>query len=90
MKVCTVSQSAIAAALVLVGWAVGRAQPTAPDFELVINAPSGETTIECVRGCDLAWVERGINENGRRIPTFKYSCGAPRCSSGRVGGWLNR
>jgi hypothetical protein len=77
----------IAAALVLLGWAAGKAQPTQPNFEIRVNAPGGETTIECVRGCELSWVERQ-NSSGGTMTTFKYTCGADRCSSGRVGGWL--
>ena len=79
------------AALILVGlgWLAGAAQ-SSPDFELRVNAPGGETTIECVRGCNLAWVERGINPNAQPIDTFTYACSADRCSSGRVGGWLTR
>jgi hypothetical protein len=78
----------IAAALVLLGWAAGKAQTSQPSFEIRVNAPGGETTIECVRGCALAWVERGVNSASREMTTFKYGCSADRCSSGRVGGWL--
>jgi hypothetical protein len=81
---------ALIVAAVLTGWIVGRAQTTNPDFELVVNAPGGETSIECIRGCDLKWVERGLNANSGLIPTFTFSCGASACSSGRVGGWLRR
>jgi hypothetical protein len=80
---------AVAVALILVGWAVGRGQTVAPDFELVVDAPGGETTIQCVKGCKLAWVERGVNPNATPIPTFTYRCTGSRCSSARVGGWLN-
>jgi hypothetical protein len=80
-------QVALAVALTLLGWAVGRAQTAEPDFVLVVDAPGGETTIQCVKGCRLAWVERGVNPNAIPTPTFKYACGAARCSSSRVGGW---
>lgn len=79
-----------AAILVLLGWAVGRAQTSAPTFELIVDAPSGETQITCVKGCELAWVERGLNPNSKPAQTFTYGCSAPRCSSARVGGWLTR
>jgi hypothetical protein len=86
----TIIQIGLAVILIFIGWAVGRAQSSRPAFELVVNAPEGETTIECVKGCELAWVERGVLEN-TKAATFKYSCsGSPRCSSGRVGGWLTR
>jgi hypothetical protein len=76
--------------LVLLGWAAGRAQTSAPVFEFVVDAPSGETTIHCVRGCELAWVERGVNADARPASSFTYRCTGPRCSSGRVGGWIGR
>jgi hypothetical protein len=76
------------AALVGAGWAAGRAQAVQPDFEIVIDAPAGETSVVCVRGCDLAWVQRGLNRNATPAPTFTFKCGDPsRCSSGKVGGW---
>jgi uncharacterized protein (TIGR03067 family) len=90
MTFATFRTLAVAVTMLTLGWVAGRAQaPAPPDFELRINAPSGETRIECVRGCDLAWVERG-NPDSRGRPEFWYSCTAPRCSSGRVGGWIRR
>ena len=80
---------AMAAALVGLGWMAGNAQTSAPHFEIVVNAPAGETTIECVRGCKLAWVERGVNANATPATTFTFSCSGTRCSSYKVGGWDN-
>lgn len=74
---------------VLIGWTAGRAQTATPDFELVVNAPGGETSIQCVRGCDLKFIER-LNANSGAIPTFTFRCGASQCSSGRIGGWVRR
>jgi hypothetical protein len=85
----TIGQIVLGVILTFLGWVVGRAQTAAPAFELVIDAPGGETTIKCVKGCELAWVERGVNANATPMTTFAYRCTAPRCSSGRVGGWLN-
>jgi len=82
--------AAVAFALVLFGWVAGRSQTSGPDFELIVNAPAGETTVECVRGCDLLWVERGIPASAMRDKKFVYSCGAIRCGSGRIGGWIVR
>lgn len=74
---------------VAAGWMAARAQTAPPDFEVVVNAPSGETTIDCVRGCELAWVERGLNANSRPMKTFTFKCdGLSKCSSHRVGGWI--
>jgi hypothetical protein len=83
--------SVVALAFMGAGWAAARAQASSADFEFVVTAPVGETRIECVRGCTLAWVERGT-PNGSDDPTFWFSCSgaATRCSSGRVGGWNTR
>jgi hypothetical protein len=79
--------------MLLIGWAAGRAQaPAQPAFEIRVNAPTGETTIECVRGCTLAWVQRGVIPSDVPQSTFTYSCSGaaapPRCGSGLIGGWL--
>jgi hypothetical protein len=83
--------AAVALALLGTGWAVAKAQTPAPDFELVVEAPAGATNIKCVRGCTLMWVERGVNPNARRLPSFEFSCtghAVQQCSSGSVGGWI--
>ena len=51
-----------------------------PDFELIVNAPAGETRIECVRGCGLLWVERGIADDAIRKQLFRSDAQA---------GWWN-
>jgi hypothetical protein len=84
-------RAAIAAMLIGLGWAIGRAQTAEPDFELIVNAPVGETTVECIRGCSLAWVERGVNPAAVPTPTFTFKCGGQeRCSSYRIGGWMTK
>ena len=77
-------------ALVGVGWAAGRAQTSQPAFEIVVDAPVGRTTIQCVRGCALSWVERGVNPDARTQGSFTFACNAPsgRCTSLKVGGWV--
>jgi hypothetical protein len=80
---------ALAIVLVFAGWAIGHAQLATPDFEITIDAPVGETTVTCVRGCGLAWVQRGVPSASAAL--FKYSCTGntvTRCGSGRVGGWI--
>jgi hypothetical protein len=81
---------AAVAGFTCLGWVAGRAQSSQPNFEIVVDAPAGQTTIQCVRGCELSWVERGILPNAQAMPTFTFSCNSPsgRCSSNRVGGWL--
>jgi hypothetical protein len=76
-------------ALIGLGWITGRAQTATPEFELLVNAPQGETNVQCVRGCKLQWTERSINPNDPPVQTFTYACrGIDRCSSGRIAGWI--
>jgi hypothetical protein len=85
-------EATLALALLGTGWAVARAQTSEPDFELRVDAPAGQTTITCVRGCKLKWVERGINPRAGVMSSFEYGCeGATvqRCGSGKIGGWIN-
>ena len=89
----TVVRVLLAVALIGMGWTIGRAQGSVPNFELRIDAPTGRTNVECVRGCKLAWVERMVP--GTVTPgdtTFTYACGGgpadSRCPSGRIGGWI--
>ena len=84
----TVLRVMIILASLAIGWAAAKAQTSNPDFELLVDAPAGSTTITCVKGCALKWVERGINPQSDTMPTFSYSCSATRCSSGKVGGWI--
>lgn len=37
-----IRQLVVALALVTLGWAAAKAQTAAPDFELLVNAPTGE------------------------------------------------
>ena len=80
----------VAIALLATGWAVARAQTPQPDFELIVDAPGGPTTITCVRGCTLMWIERGINPDNAPHASFSFSCTGARCSSSKVGGWIER
>jgi hypothetical protein len=81
-------RATVALALFGTGWVAARAQMPAPDFEIIVEAPSGSTSITCVRGCSLAWVERGVNPNSKPISSFDFSCSGARCSSAKVGGWI--
>ena len=86
-----VLRAVFAAALIGGGWSLGRAQTQEPDFELVVDAPAGETTVTCKRGCSLSWVERGVSATATRQRHFSFKCSGPgvdRCSSYTVGGWL--
>lgn len=80
--------------LLACGWTIGRAQTPQPDFELVVDAPVGATTVVCKRGCTLAWTERGLPSSSEtRQPRFEFKCSGSsvqRCSSYTVGGWVTR
>lgn len=83
----------VVVALVSAGWVAGRAQKAGSwDFEISVNAPAGDTTVTCVRGCSLAWVERSVSGDPTLSgsETFRYGCRSAtgRCQSGRVGGWI--
>jgi hypothetical protein len=85
-----VVQFAVGVMLLGLGWKIGRAQSTQPDFELIVRAPVGETTVECSRGCKLAWVERGVNPRSKPTATFTFACSGEtvgHCGSGKIGGW---
>jgi hypothetical protein len=87
----TILRVLVAFALLGTGWVAAQAQISEPDFELVVEAPAGPTTVTCVRGCRLKWVERSNNANSKPMQSFDFSCqggGVQRCSSARVGGWV--
>ena len=84
-------QLAIAGFLVMTGWVLAKAQQSQPDFEIVVSAPAGKTTVECRRGCGLSWFERGLNPRATTMKTFDFGCtSGDRCGSGVIGGWLER
>jgi len=73
-----------------IGWTVGYAQRPEPEFMLSIEAPVGETRIECVSGCQLIGArDVGVPSAGR-MKTYTFSCtGSHRCK-GSAGGWVAR
>jgi hypothetical protein len=84
----------LAVILIGAGWTIGRAQAPMHDFEIVIDAPEGQTRVECVKGCKLAWIERMVPGTVTPERTdFSYRCSnspTQRCGSGRIGGWIVR
>lgn len=76
----------LAVAMIALGWTVGHAQRSAPDFELVVDAPNGSVKVECRRGCELVF---GRSVESLPQKTFSYACtGTVRCSSGVIAGWV--
>jgi hypothetical protein len=79
---------AIALVLLGSGWAVGQARRPTPEFMLSIDAPVGETRIECVSGCQLIGArDVGVPSAGR-MKSYTFSCTDPHRCKGAVGGWL--
>ncbi len=69
------------------GWSVGYAQSSGPEFVLEIDAPVGRTSISCVEGCELLGMRDVINPNAGRLKAYFYECsGHHRCQA-QVGGW---
>ena len=64
---------AVAAALIGAGWSAGRAQTRVADFEIAIDAPRGDVSLTCYRGCD--WPR----EAGNRVPATSFRCETERC-----------
>jgi hypothetical protein len=78
----------IAASLVALGWTAGwAAQAPQADFEIHVDAPEGETTITCRRGCGLQFIRYAPDKDAAE-PSFYMRCGgAPRCRA-TVQGWV--
>jgi hypothetical protein len=73
-----------------VGWSVGYAQRPEPEFMLSIDAPVGETRIECLSGCQLIGArDVGVPSAGR-MRTYTFSCTDPHRCKGAAGGWMIR
>ena len=84
--------SILAFALVGSGWTVGYTQRPEPEFMLAINAPVGETRVECVSGCKLMGARDLGNPNAGRLTVYTYGCSGRdvrRCGA-RIAGWLVR
>lgn len=80
----------LAVALLGVGWTLGYAQRAQPEFMIAIDAPAGETRIQCISGCELVGARDLENPNAGRANTYRYVCSGPaesRCKA-RVAGWL--
>ena len=75
--------------LITLGWTVGYANRPEPDFVLAIDAPVGETHVECVSGCRLIGARDLGNPKAGLMRVYSYSCSGTdvrRCGA-RVAGW---
>lgn len=78
--------------LVGLGWTVGYAQRSEPEFMIAIDAPVGETHVECMAGCKLMGARDLGNPNAGRMRVYSYGCSGrnvQRCAT-EVAGWLVR
>lgn len=78
--------------LVGFGWAVGFAQRSEPDFMIAINAPVGQTRVECLSGCELMGARDRGNPKAGRLTVYTYGCSGrnvQRCGA-QIAGWLVR
>jgi hypothetical protein len=80
--------------LIALGWVASEAQSQrVPDFELSVITKDGKTTVECLRGCGLQWVEWVIPDPAGAQKTVSFGpCGSRSdgCPSGRLGGWISK
>jgi len=77
-------------ALIGVGWSVGRAQATAPDFELVIYGAPGDTEVKCRSGCKLSYRETAAPVDPKTAKdSVGMGCGTGRCEM-FAAGWVQR
>jgi hypothetical protein len=83
---------AAALALVALGWSLGRAQTTAPDFELIVSgAPATDVAVKCQRGCQLAYRESngGFDQTKSRA-AVGFACGNSGPCDVPFAGWVQR
>jgi hypothetical protein len=66
------------------GWTVGRAQSTAADFEITVDAPTGTVDIICHRGCEQS--STWMRPSGSQELTASFSCNSPSRCRGTVDG----
>src|SRR5262245_43315273 len=58
------------------------------DFEIRVQAPTGKTMVECVRGCKVIGARDVDNPSASQMRSYWFSCGAPDGCQGRVVGFL--
>lgn len=75
--------------LIGLGWTVGAAARPEPDFMIAIEAPVGQTRIECLSGCRLVGARDLPNSRAMQMKVYSYECSGrdtQRCAA-RVAGW---
>jgi hypothetical protein len=74
---------AIASVLVAVGWSAGRAQPLVADFSVSVDAPPGQITVTCSKGCDWP-AEPGTPPRSIRVNCDRRPCQVMFNGRGRI------
>lgn len=72
-----------------VGWTVGAAERPQPEFIIAIDAPVGQTRVECVSGCRLVGAKDLPNPSAGLMKVYSYGCSGgsvQRCGA-QVAGW---
>ena len=83
----------IAVALVVIGWSVGRAQTTAPDFELVVTKHDGgmDMQVACKKGCTLGYINpQGVARKLVGRNDVGFACGNEARCDFTFAGWSQR
>jgi hypothetical protein len=86
----SIAGRAVAAlALIGLGWAAGAAGRPEPEFMIAIDAPAGQTRVECLAGCKLIGGRDLPNTNATYMKIYSYSCSGQRCGA-QIAGWRVR
>ena len=75
--------------LVGLGWTAGAAERRQPEFMIAIDAPAGQTRVECLSGCRLMGARDLPNNSATTMKVYAYQCSGPsvrRCGA-QVAGW---
>ena len=75
--------------LIGLGWMVGAAERPEPEFMIAIDAPVGQTRVECLSGCRLMGARDLPNRHAGQMKVYSYGCsgrGVQRCGA-QVAGW---
>jgi hypothetical protein len=73
--------------LVGLGWTLGSAARPEPEFTIAVDAPAGQTRVECLSGCRLIGARDLPNSNAAQMKVYSYGCrGAARCGA-QIAGW---
>jgi hypothetical protein len=75
--------------LIGLGWTAGAAERPEPEFMIAIDAPVGQTRVECISGCRLMGARDLPNRTAGTMKVYSYRCSGrnvQRCGA-QVAGW---